>query len=228
MRSLLRPAVASVLFATLLASARGESSRSTGHDYDPPAPGSYVLPVIRAAADGEVIDASGRTLPLHELTRGRVTILSFIYTRCASANACPMATGVLRELQQFSRKDPALAGDLRLLSLSFDPANDTPERMAEYAALVDTSAPSAEWRFLTTASPDQLQPILHAYDQAVDRKDDPADPTGPLSHTLRVFLIDAAGDIRNIYSAGTLDVRLILADIETLRLEARTRAPQSE
>ena len=58
-----------------------------------------------------------------------------------------------------------------------------------------------------------------AYGQAVDRKADRSDPTGPLNHTLRVFLIDRAGNIRNIYSSGTLDPRLVLADVRTLLME---------
>ena len=37
----------------------------------------------------------GRTVQLCELARGRVTVMSFIYTRCAAAKACPYATGVL-------------------------------------------------------------------------------------------------------------------------------------
>jgi hypothetical protein len=51
--------------------------------------------------------------------------------------------------------------------------------------------------------------------------------TGPsLPHTLRVFLIDRQGRIRNIYSSGTLDPRLILADIRTLILEGRNMSFQ--
>ena len=37
-----------------------------------------------------------------------------------------------------------------------------------------------------------------------------------LRHVLKVFLVDANRDVRNIYSAGFLDTRLILADIETV------------
>jgi len=40
-----------------------------------------------------------------------------------------------------------------------------------------------------------------------------------LYHTLRVFLIDRDGRIRNIYSSGTLDPRLVLADVKTLLME---------
>jgi cytochrome oxidase Cu insertion factor (SCO1/SenC/PrrC family) len=193
--------------------------RTSDHDYDPPQPGSYRLPVIKAAADGEVIDSKGRALHLSELTHGRVTVMSFIYTRCASAKGCPMATGVLNQIHQLSAEDPELGRKLRLVSMSFDPANDTPDRMAGYAALAEGRKSAAEWRFITTASEAKLKKVIDAYGQAVDRKTNPRDPTGPLNHTLRVFLIDRDGNIRNIYSSGTLDVRLVVADIRTLMAE---------
>jgi protein SCO1/2 len=205
--------------SSLLADANANSARTPDYDYDAPVPGSYPLPVIKPAADGEVLDENGRSHRLLELTRGRVTVMSFIYTRCAAAKACPYATGVLMQLHKLSAQDPALAAGVRLISMSFDPANDTPERMAAYSRLARTDRPAAEWRFLTTSSPALLKPILDAYGQAIDRKRNPLDPTGPLNHTLRVFLIDPQGRIRNIYSSGTLDLRLLQADVRTLMME---------
>ncbi|MBL9199698.1 MAG: SCO family protein [Opitutaceae bacterium] len=191
--------------------------------YQAPAPGSYTLPVIKRAADGALLDANGDPASLAALTRGRITVLSFIYTQCASPNACPSATGVLWQLNRESAADPALAAALRLVSMSFDPVNDTPDRMAAYSALVAEDPDAAPWHFVTTRSDRELRPILAAYGQAVSKKANPRDPTGPLNHTLRVFLVDAAGNIRNIYSSGTLDVRLILADVRTLMLEAAAK-----
>jgi len=195
------------------------STRTADHDYDAPVPGTYTLPIIKPASDGALVAPDGKSVRLADLTRGRITVLSFIYTRCAAAKACPYATGVLMQLHRESGGDAALARSLRLVSLSFDPGNDTPERMAAYATLASEHPTAAPWHFVTTRSQADLQPILMAYGQAVDRKTNPADPTGPLNHTLRVFLVDAAGNIRNIYSSGTLDPRLVLADIRTLMLE---------
>ena len=192
---------------------------SAEYEFEPPVPGSYKLPIVKAAADGEVLDHHGQPLHLAELTKGRVTVMSFIYTRCASAKACPYATGVLLQLHRLSAGDPALASKMRLISMSFDPENDTPKRMADYAQIAEGQKSAADWRFVTTSSPSKLKPILDAYGQAVDSKKNPKDPTGPLNHTLRVFLIDSAGNIRNIYSSGTLDVRLVMADVKTLLLE---------
>ena len=213
---------AGTLAGTLSAS---DLPRTSDHDYDPPAPGSYTLPVVKQAADGEVLDSTGRPLRLRELTRGRVTVMSFIYTRCASARACPYATGVLMQLHRVSVEDPELAKGMRLVSMSFDPGVDTPERMTAYAALASGYLSAAEWRFLTARSRTELQPILEAYGQAVDKKKNPLDPAGPLNHTLRVFLIDREGNIRNIYSSATLDARLVLADIRTLFMEEGASKP---
>ena len=224
-----RVALAVAVACVLLSSSAhpGELPRTSDHDYEPPAPGTYTLPVVKSAADGEVLDSEGRPLRLRELTRERVTVLSFIYTRCASAKACPYATGVLNQLHRLSQDDQSLAKNMRLVSMSFDPANDTPERMSGYSSWARGRTSVSEWRFLTTRSQTELRPILDAYGQAVDRKKNAADPTGPLNHTLRVFLIDREGRIRNIYSSGTLDVRLVLADVKTLLMESAQQGQQA-
>ena len=196
--------------------------RSGDYDYDSPTPGSYTLPIVKPAADGNVTDSKGQPLHLRELTRGRVTVMSFIYTHCKATKACPYATGVLMQLHRRSSDDPELAKGMRLISMSFDPGADTPERMAAYSKLAGGHSSAAPWSFLTTRSQADLQPILDAYGQAVDQKRNPFDPSGPLNHTLRVFLIDPNGNIRNIYSSGTLDPRLVLADVRTLLMESAT------
>ena len=193
--------------------------RDTDYDYDPPVPGSYSLPVVKAAADGAIFDSNGKSLNLRDLTHGRITILSFIYTRCAAMKACPYAAGVLNQLHLLSVDDPTLAKNMRLVSMSFDPDYDTPQRLAAYSEKFLEEKSGCEWRFATAKSTAELESILAAYGQAVDKRSDPNDPQGPLYHTLRVFLIDREGRVRNIYSSGTLDPRLVVADVKTLLLE---------
>jgi protein SCO1/2 len=196
-----------------------EPPRDSDYDYDPPAPGSYSLPVIKPAADGALLDSNNKSVKLRDLTRGRITLLSFIYTRCGAPKACPYATGVLNQIHDLSVDDKTLAKSMRLVSLSFDPEYDTPQRLAAYSDNVRDQKSGCEWSFATAESRAELETILAAYDQAVDKRQDPADSQGPLYHTLRVFLIDREGRIRNIYSSGTLDPRLVIADVKTLLLE---------
>ena len=203
----------------LLASAAFAADRDPDYDYDPPVPGSYTLPVVKPAADGALLDSAGKSLKLRDLTHGRVTVLSFIYTRCAAGKACPYATGVLNQLHQLSVADQALTKNLRLVSMSFDPEYDTPQRLATYAEAIREEKSGCEWHFATAKSRTELESILAAYGQTVDKRPNASDPQGPLFHILRVFLIDREARIRNIYSSGTLDPRLVLADVKTLLLE---------
>ena len=203
----------------MLTLAENNSSRDGDYDYDPPAAGSYSLPVIKPAVDGALLDSNNKSVQLRDLTRGRITVLSFIYTRCAAPKACPYATGVLTQIHDLSVDDKALTKSMRLVSLSFDPEYDTPQRLAAYSDNVRDQKSGCEWSFAAAKSRAELETILAAYDQAVDKRQNPADPQGPLYHTLRVFLIDREGRIRNIYSSGTLDPRLVVADVKTLLLE---------
>ncbi len=216
------PVLSLVLISCQLA-AGGETKvvRDTDYDYDPPSPGSYKLPVIKKAADGTLIDSAGKTLSLHDLTNGRITVLSFIYTRCAAARACPYAGSVLNQIHLFSVEEESLARNMRLVTMSFDPDYDTPQRLADYSDAIRDKKTGCEWRFVTAKSRAELESILVGYDQAVDKRSNAADPQGPLYHTLRVFLIDRAGRIRNIYSSATLDPRLVLADVKTLLIEEK-------
>jgi cytochrome oxidase Cu insertion factor (SCO1/SenC/PrrC family) len=209
----------SFLFSTRLSLA-ADLPRDPDYDYDPPAPGSYTLPVVRPAADGALLDSEGKSLKLRDLTHDRVTVMSFIYTRCAAGKACPYATGVLNQLHELSVNDQTLAKNMRLVSLSFDPEYDTPQRLADYSEAIREEKSGCDWRFATAKSRADLELILAAYGQTVDKRPNPGDPQGPLFHILRVFLIDREGRIRNIYSSGTLDPRLVLADVKTLLLEA--------
>jgi protein SCO1/2 len=201
-------------------------AHDSDYDYDPPVPGSYALPVIKKAADGAIIDSAGQASNLRELTHGRLTVLSFIYTRCAAPKACPYATGVLYDLHALSAQDKALANNLRLVSLSFDPDYDTPQRLAEYSEAMREQKSGCEWRFATAKSRTELDAIMNGYGQAVDKRSNPNDPQGPLYHILRVFLIDREARIRNIYSSATLDPRLVLADVKTLLLEEKKLSKQ--
>lgn len=186
--------------------------------YELAAPGTYALPRIRQAAGAALLDENGKAVDLGALYKGRLTILAFMYLRCG--DVCPLAMTRMADLQVLAAEDPVLSKKLQLISLSFDPAYDTPERMAEHGRamrLPDAGAP--DWLFLTSQSEAALAPVLKAYNQPVGRKADPDDPSGPLAHLLRVFLIDGQGSIRNIYSADFLDPRLLMNDLKTLLME---------
>ena len=139
--------------------------------------------------------------------------MSFIYTSCPDVNGCPLATFVLGQVQQRLVKDESTRENVRLVSVSFDPANDTPDVMANYGR--DFRRGSVDWHFLTAESEDSLDPILDDYDQFVIRDRDPdGKALSTMSHVLRVYLIDADKRVRNIYSPSFLHADLLHADLD--------------
>ena len=187
--------------------------------YEAPAPGTYRLPPIMRAADGRVLREDATPAHLSDLMGDRLVLLSFVYTRCTDVNGCPLAKAVFHLVRARLKQHPELAGATRLISLSFDPGNDTPEAMRAYRPKSEDDR--VEWRFLTTRDRADLQPILDGYGQYTLREyDEHGVYTGEIAHLLRVFLIDRERRVRNIYSTGFLHPDVLMNDLETLLLES--------
>ena len=187
-------------------------------EYTAPAPGSYQLPRLGKAGDGEILDMQGKKRRLHEFMGDKFVVLSFIYTHCDDINGCPLATYVSSQVQNKLLDNPDVKGKVRFISLSFDPVNDTPEVMSNYGK--NFVHKDFDWQFLTTGSNEVLNPLLSSYDQSILREvDEKGNTTGSISHILRVYLIDSEKRIRNIYSTSFLHPQTVINDILTLSLQ---------
>jgi cytochrome oxidase Cu insertion factor (SCO1/SenC/PrrC family) len=220
-------------------------------DFDPPRPGTYTLYRIMRAPDGEVLGLDGRGQRLSDFTRGRITLLGFIYTTCTDPDGCPLAYRVFEALKQaltgssattalearhgFAEARQASGGlgapaarppipKIQLVTLSFDPLRDTPAVMRQYAgSRVNDGGRGPRWYFLTTRSARALVPLVEGFGQDVRHTIDRSNgrPRRELSHVLKVFLIDPAGFVREIYTSTFLHPQTVLNDIETLLMEGQ-------
>jgi cytochrome oxidase Cu insertion factor (SCO1/SenC/PrrC family) len=192
-------------------------------DYQAPQPGTYTLDRIMRAPDGPVLDTESRVRRLAQFTRGKLTLLGFIYTTCSDPEGCPLAYRVFDSLKQRIHASPALAGRVRFVTLSFDPARDTPAAMAQYAGSRVKEEKGLSWYFLTTRNARDLMPLVEGFGQdvryTVDRSS--GRPVRELSHVLKVFLIDREGWIREIYNSTFLHPDVVMSDIRTLLMEQR-------
>lgn len=187
-----------------------------------PAPGSYELPPIQRVSDASLLDERGAPAPLLGLAPGQVAIVSFAYTRCADGGGCPLALAVLQRLDRDVAADPALRDRVRIATLSFDPTHDTPAVMQELRARM---RPAADWRFLTARDVDSIAPVLEDFGQdALPLIDDRGRELGVYRHVLKVFLVDAEGAVRNVYSADFLSADLLAIDARTVLMEAAPTA----
>jgi cytochrome c peroxidase len=195
-----------------------------------PIPGTYKLPVLGLASDGNVLDGEGRSTTLHNLMGNankpdKIVLLSFIYSTCSDINGCPLATAVFHKIKNRLEKEPELATHLRLITLSFNPEHDTPKRMKAYGSTLQGKG--VDWLFLTTRSEKELQPILKNYKQSVEKiYDSKGKFTNTFSHNLRVYLIDQHKQLRNIYNTELLHPDTLISDIKTL-LQPEAKLPLS-
>jgi cytochrome c peroxidase len=192
--------------------------------FRPPEPGTYGLPAMGSASNGSVLNSRGQSANLHDYLGDKPTVLSFIFTTCDDVNGCPLATYVMRRVQDALQADPETADKARLVSFSFDPVFDTPAVIDAYGS--QFRADDFDWQFLTTSGAETLDPILNAYGQWVIRDyDDNGDYMGTMSHILRVFLIDKNRNIRNIYSTSFLHADTVANDVRSLLLEDNAALP---
>lgn len=215
------PSLHALLLGLLSLTSTASAAPPSGLEFTPPPPGSYALPAIQEAADGKVLDVNGQRHRLSEYLGEKLVILSFIYTHCS--DVCPLATATLMRVASAVAQTPALAGKVRLITLSFDPERDTPDTLRRYAArFTETGiAEGADWVFLTTASRAELDPILEGYNQYVVRRQAHGNhgeehQETAFRHVLKVFLIDTDGAVRNIYSVDFLHPQILLNDLRTL------------
>ena len=115
---------------------------------------------------------------------GKVIALNFIYTSCALPNFCYRISNNFGVLQR--RFKDKLGRDLVLLTVTFDPQRDNPEKLAHYAE--NWKANPETWHFLTGDVPDVRKVTgMFGMDYFPDE--------GLMSHSLHTAVIDRQGKL---------------------------------
>ncbi|WZO96555.1 SCO family protein [Isosphaeraceae bacterium EP7] len=102
------------------------------------------LEIGQEVPDFALTTQEGKPLRLSEL-RGKVVVLTFIYTRCPLPNFCPAMDRRFSALASLVGAVSGRAEKVRLLSISFDPEHDTPEVLSKHAKLQGAAPPL--WTF---------------------------------------------------------------------------------
>jgi len=184
-----------------------------------PPPGSYKLQDIQRVTDAVLLESTGHPVRLAAVTQGKITLLTFFYTYCVDPLGCPFAHTTLANLRDRVREDPKLKERVRFVSVSLDPTHDTPTVLASYGEEF-TIDPKFEWRFLTARRVAELLPVLDDFGQDVSVDvDENGRATRTMHHMLKMFLIDARGEVREIYTIAFLQPQVMFNDIKTLAME---------
>ena len=128
-----------------------------------------------------LIDERGRAFTDADL-RGHQTLVTFIFTRCPVPEFCPLMTSRFKALQTTLARDRSLPRDTQLLSITLDPAFDTPAVLDAYAKAM--GAEPGRWRFAGGDS-GAVQRIARAFSVYVEKNG------ALLDHTLATALVDS-------------------------------------
>jgi protein SCO1/2 len=143
--------------------------------------------------------------------RGRTTAVTFVFSRCPVPEFCPATVKRFKDLRRRLESDRSL-DNVRLASVTLDPAFDTPAVLAEYARGV--GADSDRWEFVTGA-PEAIADFAAAFSIHVERN-------GPfLDHTLATAVIGPDGRIVEIWRGNSWKVDEL---VDVLRRAAKTGA----
>jgi protein SCO1/2 len=158
---------------------------------------SKVLAVGQSVPDFTLINQDRQRISLSQF-RGKVVGVNFIYTSCVLPQFCYRVANHFSVVRD--RLRDRMGRDLVLLTVTFDPARDTPARLAQYAS--QWKADPRTWHFMTGDAPD-VERVCRMF--GVDFFAD----EGLMSHSVRTAVIDRQGRLvanieGNSYTAAQL------------------------
>ena len=174
--------------------------------------GPRQLPVYGSVPDFSFIERSGRKVERQDLL-GKVWVVDLIYTRCP--DTCPLQSAEMARLQA----ELVNEADARLVSITVDPARDTPEVLARYARRF--GADPQRWLFLTGekaavyrfAQEGLRLPVMDPRGRARSARGEGA----ALLHSSRFVLVDRKAHIRGYYESRDMEsLGQLRQDMKTL------------
>ncbi|WP_281889410.1 SCO family protein [Paenibacillus sp. YYML68] len=161
--------------------------------------------VLKKAPDFTLTNLDGKEVSLAD-TAGKAKLVYFFFSTCP--DVCPPSTYTLSKIQNVLKDKGAFGSKTALMSITFDPTKDTPERLKEFA---DRYNPDySAWYFLRGEEKATIE-LAEKFGVLVAK-----DPQGDSwTHSNLFLLVDGKGDLRTYYSAHDedLDVEKVANDL---------------
>jgi protein SCO1/2 len=171
------------------------------------APSAFIRPGD-PVKDAAFVDEGGAARPLSSFLGHRVA-LTFVYTRCPLPEFCPLMNRHFATVQKALRSRGDLS-DVRLVTVTLDPAFDRPPVLAAHAKVY--GADPAIWTFLT-GDPGEVQAFAEQFGTYIE-----ADPEHPeqITHNLRTLVIGPDGRLVKNESGNDWTPAGLLADLSAV------------
>lgn len=154
----------------------------------------------------------GKRISMNEF-RGKALAVTFIYTRCPLPNYCILMSKNFSDLALRLQNDQALKDRIRLLSVSFDPAIDTPETLKKYGLGYlgkDAKPDFTVWQ-LASGTDQETKDVANFFGlrYEVDEKD-----KAQFNHSLITVVIAPDGKVRKVYSGNEWTADDLLRELQ--------------
>jgi protein SCO1/2 len=175
-------------------------------DYKPSK--TYNVPATgQSVPNFKFLNQNGQTIAIDQF-HGKVLLVTFIYTRCPLPDYCIRMSRNFATIQHQLAADPRLYNQTHLLSISFDPAYDTPKVLRTYGAAYSGSESFSHWDFAAPAASE-----LDAVDQFFDVGVSPGS-NHTLTHSLSTAIIAPDGKIFRWYPNNDWTPASVVDDVK--------------
>ncbi|MCA9970467.1 MAG: SCO family protein [Anaerolineales bacterium] len=169
-----------------------------------------VLPRIMLAPGYALTDQNGELLTNEDM-RGKIVLYNVTYTNCA--DPCVQTSLFMQQVQARLGELPPSSVPIELVTISIDPAHDTPEVLAAYAAELGATD---RWHFVSGAA-NRLKAVVGA---GFGLYYEPQ-PDGRFALDTGLMLVDGTGILRAEYVRKLPDMDIVLRDLNLLLEEAQ-------
>ena len=169
---------------------------------DVPAPAAPAKPGVKYLMPGDevpnqqFVDEDGRPRSLADIRGDRALAVTFIYTKCPVPTFCPMTDRQFAATQNLI-KARALGARAGLLSVSFDPKNDTPAVLKQHGQQLEFDP--GIWTFATA---DREEVDTFATNLGLTLVRGEASNPDEIGHTLRTAIIDRQGRLAKAFTGA--------------------------
>jgi protein SCO1/2 len=161
--------------------------------------------------DFQLINQDGKRIHLHQY-RGKVLLLTFIYTRCPLPDYCPLMSKNFAKILDTVSRDQPLSATTQLLSISLDPEYDKPAVLRAYGLIYvakSSRSPFAHWEF-ASGTPEQVRKVAEFFGLKYWSEG------GQIVHELVTALIGPDGKVSKLYPGNDWQPADVLGDLRTL------------
>ena len=197
-------------FCTLLVvlNYRGQQPQTDAESLPNTAPSLIQPDHPRQLVDFSLTNSAGGVITRRDFT-GKILVVDFLFTSCSLT--CPAVNTQMAQIQELTTNDP----DVRLVSLTVDPRDDTPSVLRKYGA--GFGADTNRWYFLT-GKKSVLYNLIGDSFLAQDANDPFGNMPGDFAHTERIAIVDSHGKVRGYFDGLNQETAgAVVSEVNKLR-----------